>query len=222
MSGARSYTSLEDLPQTLPIFPLTGALLLPRAHLPLNVFEPRYLAMVDAVLAGERLIGMIQPTEDEATSVRPALSDVGCAGRLTGYRETEDGRYLITLTGVCRFRVEAELDAATAFRQVCPQFAPFLSDLVEPAEDETSGFPRDHLMEALKAYLARRDLKADWDSVTDAPAEALVNALAMLCPFEANEKQALLEAEDWRARVGTLIALLEMDAADDAGGTSLN
>lgn len=222
MSGVRSYTSLEDLPQTLPIFPLTGALLLPRAHLPLNIFEPRYLAMIDAAFSGERLIGMIQPTEDEASAIRPALSEVGCAGRITGYRETDDGRYLITLTGICRFRIAAEFDASTPYRQVQPDFAPFIGDLTEPADDESDGFPREHLVTALKAYLSRRDLKADWDSVTDVPAEALVNALAMLCPFEPNEKQALLEATDWYARVDTLIALLEMAAADDLGGGTLN
>ena len=222
MYGVRPYTALDDLPQTLAMFPLTGALLLPRGHLPLNIFEPRYLAMVDAALSGNRLIGMIQPTEPESTIGRPALCEVGCAGRITGYRETEDGRYLITLTGICRFPVARELETTTPFRQVQPDYAPFQADLSAPVAEETDDFPRERLMGALKAYLSRRDLKADWDSVTDAPAEALVNALAMLCPFEPAEKQALLEARGWRGRVDTLIALLEMAGADDAGRATMN
>ena len=153
MYGVRPYQRVEDLPASLSIFPLTGALLLPRGHLPLNIFEPRYLAMVDAALSGDRLIGMIQPTEPEGEHDRPALSAVGCAGRITGYRETEDGRYLITLTGICRFRLDHELETTTPFRQIQPDFAPFRADLV-PAEDEDGAeFPRERLLGALKAYL---------------------------------------------------------------------
>ncbi len=215
-------SSVEDLPASLPVFPLTGALLLPRGHLPLNVFEPRYLAMVDAAMSGDRLIGMIQPTRARERTRTPALSAVGCAGRVTGYRETEDGRYLITLTGICRFRVDRELEGTTPFRCVKPDFAPYRGDLV-PAEDaEDQEFPREHLLGALKAYLQSRDLQADWDSVTGAPAEALVNALATLCPFEPAEKQALLEAPDWPGRVETLIALLEMAGSDAPGGATMN
>ena len=219
MHGVRPYKSIDDLPQTLAIFPLTGALLLPRGHLPLNIFEPRYLAMIDAALSGTRLIGMIQPTEPESEMDKPPLSDVGCAGRITGYRETDDGRYLITLTGVCRFRVEQELFADTSFRQIVPDFAPFARDLLF---DEDVPFPRDRLLAALKEYLAHRDLKADWDSAASAPAETLVNAVAMLCPFEPAEKQALLEAPNWAERVNTLIALLTMAGSETSGGTTLN
>lgn len=213
------YNTLEDLPVTLNVFPLTGALLLPRGTLPLNVFEPRYLALVDAALKGDRLIGMIQPTQNEEQVLRPALSAIGCAGRVTGFRENEDGRYLITLTGVCRFRLTEELKTDTPFRRVTPDFAPFLDDLTAP---DDSDFPRDRLLTTLKDYLSRRDLKADWKSVMSAPPETLVNALSMLCPFEPAEKQALLEAPSWPERVDTLIALLDMANAGPQGPVSLN
>lgn len=214
-----TYNTLDDLPSTLDVFPLSGVLLLPRGQLPLNVFEPRYLALVDAALSGTRLIGMIQPTQNEEKVLKPTLAAIGCAGRLTGYRENEDGRYLITLTGVCRFRVAEELATEMPFRQVKADFTPFLDDLAEA--DETD-FPRERLVTALKDYLSRRDLKADWKSVLSAPPETLVNALAMLCPFEPAEKQALLEAPSWPERVDTLIALLEMANAGPQGPISLN
>jgi len=214
----RRFLTLSDLPQTLPVFPLTGVLLLPRSALPLNIYEPRYLEMIDDVLSGNRLIGMIQPTESEETVLRPKLSQIGCAGRIVSYRETEDNRYLITLDGICRFRVKEEISTLSAYRQVACDFAPFATDL---AQSEEGDFPRERLLQALKDYLSRRDLKADWKSVMSAPAEILVNALAMLCPFEPAEKQALLEAPSWTERVGTLMALLEM-AGSSQGTTSLN
>lgn len=220
MYGVRPYTSLDDLPRLLAIFPLSGALLLPRGHLPLNIFEPRYLAMIDWALAGTRIVGMIQPVEAEKEAAKPALSAVGCAGRITGYRETEDGRYQVTLTGICRFHVGLELETDTPFRQIEPDFAPFRGDL---NFDEDGAFPRERLLAALKDYLSHRDLKADWQAVTSAPAETLVNALAMMCPFEPAEKQALLEAPGWTERVNTLVALLEMAATPaPSGGTMLN
>jgi len=214
----RGYHSIDDLPKTLGVFPLTGVLLLPRGQLPLNVFEPRYLALVDAAMSGDRLIGMIQPVEHEEKTLKPSLNAIGCAGRVTNYRETEDNRYLITLTGICRFRIESELAVTTPFRQAHCNFAPFAGDLVT-ADD--SHFPRERLLAALKDYLSRRDLKADWRSVMTAPAEILVNALAMLCPFEPAEKQAILEAPDWERRVSTLVALLEMSGAA-SGPSSMN
>jgi uncharacterized protein len=213
------YHNIDDLPGMLPVFPLTGVVLLPRGQLPLNIFEPRYLAMVDAALAGSRLIGMIQPTEHEDKTLKPELSSVGCAGRITAYRETDDGRYLITLTGVCRFRWVEELAADSAFRQVRADFTRFAGDL---AIAEDSDFPRDRLLTALKLYLSRRDMKADWQSVMSAPAETLVNALSMLCPFEPTEKQALLEARGWEERVAILVALLEMSGIAPAGPASVN
>jgi len=186
--------------------------------LPLNVFEPRYLALVESALSGTRLIGMVQPLESEEKTLRPALANVGCAGRITSYRETDDGRYLITLTGICRFRVEMEIATTTPYRQIAADYQPFAEDL---AERDDSDFPRERMLAALNEYLARRELKADWKSVMNAPAETLVNALAMLCPFEPNEKQALLEAPGWQERVGTLLALLEMSGTS-AGSNSVN
>jgi Lon protease-like protein len=215
---AGRYHNIDDLPRTLGIFPLTGVLLLPRGQLPLNVFEPRYLALVESALSGSRLIGLIQPTEHEEKSLKPALAAIGCAGRLTGYRETDDGRYLITLTGICRFRVEKEQICDTPFRQVTADYAPFATDLAEGGDGD---FPRERLLAALNEYLSRRDLKADWRSVMNAPAETLVNALAMLCPFEPAEKQALLEAPGWPERVSTLLALLEM-AGTSSGSNTVN
>jgi Lon protease-like protein len=215
---ARGYHSPADLPHSLPLFPLTGALLLPRGTLPLNIFEPRYLAMVDYALSGDRLIGMIQPTEHEDSALKPKLSQVGCAGRITGYRETEDNRYLITLSGICRFRLTGEMDSTTAWRAGTVDFAPFAAcDLVAPADED---FPRERLLRALKTYLASRDMKAEWSSVMSAPGEALVNALAMMCPFDPAEKQALLEAQGFQDRVSTLMALLEMGG--EAGPATVN
>ena len=214
----RHYHSVEELPRTLPVFPLTGVLLLPRGQLPLNVFEPRYLAMVDTALAGPRLIGMIQPTEHESTGMKPPLSNVGCAGRLTAFGETDDGRYLITLTGICRFRVANELDVMTPYRQVQADYSEFAEDLLTADRE----IPRERVTTALKHYVKRQQLKADWSSVTNAPAETLVNALAMLCPFEPTEKQALLEARTFDQRVETLIALLELSGAETPNAKSLN
>lgn len=215
----RRHFSLEELPRTLPVFPLTGAVLLPRGELPLNIFEPRYLAMVDAALGQDRCIGMIQPVSHEDSVLVPALSKVGCMGRITGFRETDDGRYLITLTGICRFRIADEPAVTTPFRQVRPDYGGFCHDLVA---DAAADFPRDRLLAALKTYLSRRDLKADWRSVMNAPPETLVNALAMLCPFQPAEKQALVEAPGWAERVDTLVAILEMSAAPQAENRSVN
>ena len=213
----RGFHALSDLPHTLPIFPLTGVVLLPHSALPLNIFEPRYLALADDALSGNRLIGMIQPTESEDAVLKPKLSDVGCAGRIISYRETEDNRYLVTLAGVCRFRVKEEIPVLSPYRQVACDFSPFAPDLVQ---SEAGDFPRDRLLTALKHYLSHRDMKADWKSVMTAPPESLVNALAMMCPFEPAEKQALLEAPSWVERVATLVTLLEISTAPGPG--SLN
>ena len=213
----RHYHSYSDLPGSLPLFPLTGAVLLPRGALPLNIFEPRYLEMVDYALTGDRLIGMIQPTEHEDTTLKPKLSQVGCVGKITSFQETDDNRYLITLSGICRFRLTGEMEAATHWRAGFCDFAPFAGDLAQAGDED---FPRDRLLAALKTYLSSRDMKADWKSVMTAPGEALVNALAMMCPFDPAEKQALLEAQSFQDRASTLMALLEMGA--DAGPTTLN
>ncbi|HUE65992.1 MAG TPA: LON peptidase substrate-binding domain-containing protein [Rhizomicrobium sp.] len=213
----RRYHAYSDLPHSLPLFPLTGAMLLPRGHLPLNVFEPRYLEMVDYALQGDRLIGMIQPVENEETTLRPRLSQVGCAGKIVAFQETGDNRYLITLRGVCRFRLTGEMESATVWRAGFCDFAAFAGDL---AEIQDADLPRQRLLDALKTYLSNRDMQADWNSVLTAPAEALVNALAMMCPFAPTEKQALLEAASFDERASTLLALLEMGS--EAGPTTLN
>ena len=213
----RRYHAYSDLPGSLPLFPLTGAVLLPRGQLPLNIFEPRYLEMVDYALQGDRLIGMIQPSESEDKVLRPALSQVGCAGKIVNFRETDDGRYLITLAGLCRFRLTGEMESATAWRAGFCDFAPFAGDLAAQSDED---FPRDRLLAALKNYLSTREMKADWKSVMTAPGEALVNALAMMCPFDPAEKQALLEANSFQERASTLMALLEMGGAGSP--TTLN
>jgi Lon protease-like protein len=206
------YRRLADLPQLIPVFPLDGALLLPGGELPLQVFEPRYLNMVDDAMAGERIIGMIQTRGGE--KARPTLAHVGCAGRITSYAETSDGRYLITLTGVCRFELGEELNLKTPYRQVRANYTPFAGDL-DDADAEVGETARTHFAQALKRYLNRRELDIDWDTAASAPLEALVNSLSMGLPFEPAEKQALLEAPDLEGRFTTLTALLEIDALDD-------
>jgi hypothetical protein len=208
----QGYVKAADLPQVIPVFPLDGVLLLPRGQLPLNIFEPRYLNMVDDAMAGDRVIGMIQTSGGQ--KARPLLAPIGCAGRITSFSETSDGRYLITLTGAARFQVMNELPAPSPYRQVRADFMPFEADLKPPAED--SGFDRERFLAALRAYLSHRSLDVDWDTAQAAPEEALINSLSMALPFDAPEKQALLEANDLWARRETLTALLEIDAAESS------
>ena len=210
------YVKIADLPAVFPVFPLDGALLLPHGNLPLNIFEPRYLNMIDDALAGERVIGMVQ-TVPGGSRNRPSLAAVGCAGRITSFSETGDGRYLITLTGIARFRIEREILTPTPYRQAAPDFTPFEADLLPPKDDD--GFDRVPFLSALKAYLDHRGMEIDWNTAGEAPSEALVNSLAMALPFESQEKQALLEAPSVSERRETLMTLLRIDAAvsdDDA------
>jgi Lon protease-like protein len=206
-----------DLPETIPIFPLPGALLLPRARLPLHIFEPRYLAMVEACMATrERLIGMIQPRavpEGEP----PRLHAIGCAGRLTAFSETEDGRYMITLTGVSRFRVLGEVTAGTPFRQVRAGWADFPRDQ-GPAETD-AGLDRPAFLDLLRRYFAAVELSTEWNSLREAEDELLINALSMLCPFPPEERQALLEAPSLTTRRETLVMLMEFALRARAGGS---
>jgi Lon protease-like protein len=210
---AGGYRRISDLPQVIPVFPLDGALLLPRGDLPLQIFEPRYLNMVDDVMAGDRIIGMVQTRQGGERS-RPKLAPIGCAGRITSYAETSDGRYLITLTGVCRFQVGEELSAGTPYRQVRANYERFEQDLSEP-DDEGNAGERRRFVRALKSYLNHRDLDIDLETATNAPLEALVTSLAMGLPFDSSEKQALLEAPDLPERYKALTALLEIDALED-------
>lgn len=210
-----------ELPAEIPAFPLQGALLLPRSKLPLNVFEPRYLAMVDDALGGARLIGMIQPKVKEKIEAadRPELYGVGCAGRITTFGETDDGRYLITLTGVCRFRAIEELALERGYRRLRVDFAPFADDL---AAADDAGIDRDRLLATVKAYLERRQLAVDWDAVTKTRTGDLVSVMSMVCPFSPIEKQALLEAAGPAARAATMISLMEMDRAEEEPPGAVN
>ena len=211
------YQHAGDLPAVIPVFPLDGAIVLPRSQLPLNIFEPRYLNMIDDAMAGDRLIGMVQ-TKDGMTGERPSLHDVGCVARLTSFSETEDGRYIITLSGLCRFRLGRELSAPTPYRQVEAQFTPFEHDLA--ASEDDPGFDRGAFVGALKRYLDARGLSVDDEAVTQAPLEALANSLSMALPFDPPEKQMLLEAADLPARLDILQTMLTINAAggddDDA------
>ncbi|WP_127091375.1 LON peptidase substrate-binding domain-containing protein [Aquabacter cavernae] len=217
MAAHRTYHAPDDVPAVVPVFPLAGALLLPRAELPLNIFEPRYLAMVDAALAGDRLIAMAQPDESRAAGARgPALFTVGCLGRLTQFAETDDGRYLITLTGICRVTIGDELQAGTPFRQFNVDAAAFAGDFEEGVGEEK--VDRSALLGALADFLEANKLEADWDGIQQAGTETLVNALSVMSPYGALEKQALLEASDLKARADMLVAITQMMLARMPGG----
>jgi Lon protease-like protein len=212
------YQSAADLPDVIPVFPLAGALLLPRGQLPLNIFEPRYLAMIDdALRAGHRLIGMIPPdAAHPGPESRPNLYKIGCVGRLTQIAESGDGRYLIQLTGIARFRIEQELSVMTLYRQCRVSYAPFTDDFT--ARKGEDAVDRKALLRALTNFLKANNLKADWDGIENAPNEAVVNALAMMAPFGAPEKQALLEAPDLKTRADILVAVTEMEIAKSTSG----
>jgi Lon protease-like protein len=220
MPGPVLRYGLDDLPGTLPVFPLTGVLLLPRGRLPLNIFEPRYLAMIDDSLRSHRLIGMIQPLNDDHSDP-PALRAVGCAGRIISFNESEDGRYIITLGGITRFRVGSELTAATPYRQVQPRFDEFAADLI-PVKTSHESIDRPRLLQALRRYLDANKLKADWAGIENAEIEGLVNSLCMISPFGPTEKQALLEAPGLRDRADALTTLIEMALADHFGSPTQN
>jgi hypothetical protein len=215
------YASPADLPGRIPIFPLGGALLLPRGQLPLNIFEPRYLAMTNAAISGDRIIGMVQPAGEEALAAqgdadaKPAVYDIGCAGRITSFSETEDGRMVITLTGIARFSIAEEMSAVTPYRMVRPDFDRFVDDLKPKLNEDKVN--REHLLDVFRRYLAAHQLEADWDSVNRSSNESLVNTLSMISPYPPSEKQALLEAEDIVRRSEVLVALTEMALSNTSG-----
>lgn len=217
-AGNCAYRNPGDLPAIIPVFPLPGALLLPRADMPLNIFEPRYVAMIDFALRHDRIVGMIQPDETLAPGSRgPTLFAVGCAGRITSFAETGDGRYMITLTGISRFKIVDELPNETPFRRCRVSAISFVGDFaVKTADAEVD---RNAVLKTFRAYLEAHNLEADWESVGRASNETLINALAMMAPFGTAEKQALLEAPDLRSRAETLVAITEMSLARDRSGS---
>ena len=206
-AGNCSYGCARDMPAVIPVFPLPAALLLPRSDMPLNIFEPRYLSMVDAAVAGNRIIGMVQIDETApACACGPSLRKVGCAGRIVSFAETGDGRYMITLTGIARFRIVEEMPLELPYRRCAVTAEPFAIDFIA----DEQAVDRNAVLRAFRAYLTAHDLDADWESVGRASNETLVNALAMMAPFGPAEKQALLEAPDLKARAETLVAIAEM------------
>ena len=218
LAGNAKYQRAEDIPDEVPVFPLAGALLLPRVHMPLNIFEPRYLAMVDAALAGDRVIGVVQPRFDDTSNEmrsRPKLCTVGALGRIVNFQETGDGRYTISLAGISRFRILEEVETPDDYRTCrisCEEFADDLTNL-----HGESHVDRQAVIKAFQDFLAANDLEADWKSVQGASNEALVNTLAMMSPYGPAEKQALLEAPDLQSRAATLVAITEVELARQGG-----
>jgi len=207
------YRGPVDLPEVIPVFPLPGALLLPRGQMPLNIFEPRYIAMIDDALRdGHRLIGMIQPDAAHGgAAAKPPLFRVGCLGRITQLAESGDGRYLIELTGVARFHIEEELPVKTEYRQCRVSYAAFVDDFV--ARKGEAQVDREAVLKALRDFMKANKLQADWEGIDQAPNEALVNALSMMSPYGPAEKQALLEAPDLKTRAELLVAITEIELA---------
>jgi Lon protease-like protein len=212
MSWPPFFPKFRDLPSTIPVFPLKGVLLLPHGQLPLNIFEPRYVAMTDDAIAGGRIVGMVQPRQDNGGV--PPLYGTGCAGRITSFEETEDGRYLITLTGLCRFRLSEELPTTRGYRRVLADWTGFAADMqdrgmpeVAPAVAEEK---RQEILATLQHYFQSTGISANWDAIRQTPCDRLVTSLAMICPFEPEEKQALLEAPDLAARARLMISMMAM------------
>lgn len=207
-----SYRGPADPPGLIPLFPLPGALLLPRGQMPLNIFEPRYLAMVDDAIRGDRVIGMIQPdAEGGGTPLVPRLYRTGCAGRITQFAETGDGRVLVTLTGIARFSVLQEVPATTPYRQAQVSYESFADDFTARAGEDA--VDREAVVRALRDFVAVHQIGVDWKGVNEAPNEALVNALCMMSPFGVREKQAMLEAPDLKTRAEILVAVTEFELA---------
>jgi len=208
--------SIDELPEAIPIFPLAGVLLLPRARLPLQMFEPRYVAMTEDAVAGDKMIGMIQPRRQERQTPddTPAVFETGCLGRIVEHATTTDGRHLVTLAGVCRFVVARELSGERGYRRIAADYRPFVDDL---ADAEAGSFDRPQFLSALRGYMDAKDISADWQAIDQTEDEQLITALAMLCPFSPSEKQALLECADLGGRARTMTALFEMARAGDGG-----
>lgn len=218
-AGNSTYTKVSELPESVPLFPLSGALLLPAGNMPLNIFEPRYLSMIDDAMAGDRIIGMIQPqfdAEHEAVD-GDALCSIGCLGRITAYQEAGDGRLMVNLAGVSRFRLLDELEEVNGYR--VGRVAGFSDDFVDN-EEAAKNVDREGLLTTFKQFLEANEMEADWDGVREASTEALVNTLSMMSPYGPAEKQALLEAPDLKTRSETLVAITEIMLARETGDSS--
>lgn len=228
MTRGAFHPGFEDLPRVIPVFPLTGVLLLPNGKLPLNIFEPRYLSMIRDTLADEqRMIGMVQPripdpednrgpTEPSITPDEPELYSTGCAGRITAFTESDDGRYMLTLSGICRFDIAEEMTMRDGYRRVLADYHRFRRDL---SDQHDAVVDRERLLAVVKQYFEQQNIEARWETVEATPDDRLVTSLAMTCPFGPNEHQALLEAQDLTARAEMVITLLEM-ALLESGGSS--
>ena len=215
MSSLYKYKEIKEIPSKISIFPLNGALLLPRSQLPLNIFEPRYLEMIDNSISSDRLIGMIQTQESNENQ----LYSIGCLGKITSFTELSDSRFIITLNGICRYKVTQELDTLTPYRQVKVSYEDFENDLTPGFNQDKAN--RDKLLDVLKRYLEKNNLQIDWEAVKGSPTETLVNSLCSLSPYSAEEKQALLEAEDIQKRNELLIAMTEMALSTNKGIESI-
>ncbi len=217
MTGSIADTGVKGLPTVLPVFPLSGALLLPHGHMPLNIFEPRYLNMIDDALGQGRLIGMMQPVQSAKDPVddQAAVYPVGCAGRIVSFEESMDGRYMIALRGLCRFRVRDELAIENGYRRYRVDYSEFAHDL---AEDDSEIEDRGRLLAAVRHYLDMQQIDVDWETLEDTADEALVTSLAMICPFAPREQQALLESPDLHTRGELLASLMEMALMESDGG----
>ena len=221
--------SFEDLPRVIPIFPLTGVLLLPTGKLPLNIFEPRYLAMIRDTLADEqRIIGMLQPRVPYLEDNRgaggldndgPDLYKTGCAGRITGFTESDDGRYMLTLGGICRFDIVEEMTGKEGYRRILADYRRFRNDIGDEPEADID---RDRLLAAVKEYFALQNIEASWDAVLATPDDKLITSLSMTCPFGPNERQALLEAQTLSSRADIVITLLEMALLENGGASDIS
>lgn len=220
MSINKTYSGPADLPMTIPVFPMSGALLLPRGDMPLNIFEPRYLTMIDDMLRTHRLIGVIQPLPEasEAASA-PPLFQIGCLGRITQFAESGDGRIFVVLTGVARFRVTQEVLTMTPYRQCAVDYEPFVNDFTPRIGEDA--VDRKAVLSALRQFAKSTNQEVDWKSINQAPNETLVNALSIMSPFGPREKQALLEAGDLKTRADVLIAITEMELARGGAGSTL-
>ncbi|MEM9277517.1 MAG: LON peptidase substrate-binding domain-containing protein [Pseudomonadota bacterium] len=219
-AGNKDYKTASDLPGIIPVFPLTGALLLPGGHMPLNIFEPRYLEMIDDAMGSTKIIGMIQPDLEADCDNKevPALSKTGCLGRISALQETGDGRYLISLCGICRYDVIKEISVNTGYRQCSIKI--FEGDLTNPAGGNNE-IERDSLLEAFRNFLNANSMEADWQTVKNTDNQTLVTALCMMCPYTPKEKQALLEAPDLKTRADTLIAISEIHLARQSGDDTI-